>query len=296
MDVRMLFGPLSAWVLKLLRPPEIVLALDPTLCRDRLAVLAVSVVAHGSAIPVAWVAVRANEKGAWMPHWKPMLERLHAVVPKRTRVIVLADRGLQSTDLYDDICSLGWHPMFRLTRNGSWREKGLRQWTKLSSLPLGPGEYYVSCGHLFSTTPHACTLVAVWREGYDEPWLLMTDLSPSQCEGAFYGLRCWIEQGFRCAKSGGLRVERLRVEEPARAERIWLVVAVSLLWTHAVGAAPVPAECFAEGIRRRLSAHRRGWIRLLAGLIRGSPLQLPRRVRIRSHRVPSLAEIAKPPP
>ena len=65
LDVRLLFGPLLTWLLHLLRPPEIVLALDPTLCRDRLAVLAVAVVAHGCAIPVAWTAVRANEAGAW---------------------------------------------------------------------------------------------------------------------------------------------------------------------------------------------------------------------------------------
>src|SRR5690606_8549365 len=58
-DVRLSFGPLLAWALALLRPPELVLALDPTLCRDRLAVLTVAVAAHGAAIPVAWRAVRA---------------------------------------------------------------------------------------------------------------------------------------------------------------------------------------------------------------------------------------------
>ena len=256
LDVRLLFGPLLGWVLQLLRPPEIVLALAPTLCRDRLAVLAVAVVAHGCAPPhrggvdpVAWTAVRAGRAGAWMPHWLPMLERLHAVVPKRTRVIVLADRGLQSTDLFEAITALGWHPMIRLTEaklRGTWRERGAAAWTKLSALPLTPGAYYLGRGHLFSTKPHACTLVAVWREGFGAPWLLMTDLAPKRCERAFYGLRGWIEQGFRCAKSGGLRCERMRIEDPERAERVWLVMAVSLLWTHAVGAAPMEAECFAE--------------------------------------------------
>ena len=224
-----------------------------------------------------------------------MLERLYAVVPKRTRVIVLADRGLQSTDLFEVITALGWHPMIRLTCLGSWRERGAAAWTKLSALPLAPGAYYLGHGHLFSTKPHACTLVAVWREDFDAPWLLMTDLAPKRCERAFYGLRGWIEQGFRCAKSGGLRCERMRIEDPERAERVWLVVAVSLLWTHAVGAAPVEAECFAEGVRRSLSVHRRGWVRLLAGLVRGAPLALPPRVCFKSPRIPTLAEIARPP-
>lgn len=136
LDVRLSFGPLLAWVLRLLRPPEIVLALDPTLCRDRLAVLTVAVVAHGCAIPVAWKAVQANEPGAWMPHWEPMLARLRAVVPDRTRVVVVADRGLQSRTLFQEIAALGWHPVIRLTRLGTWREQGHSIWTKLSALPL----------------------------------------------------------------------------------------------------------------------------------------------------------------
>lgn len=295
LDVRLAFGPLLAWALRVLRPPELVLALDPTLCRDRLAVLTVAVVAHGCAIPVAWVAVRANEPGAWMPHWSPMLAALAAVVPRRTRVVVVADRGLQSTDLFAEIAALGWHPMIRLTRVGMWRERGAPRWTPLAALPLRPGEHYVMRGHLFATRPHACTLVAVWRLGFDAPWLLMTDLPPARCERAFYGLRCWIEQGFRCLKSGGLRCERMRVEEPARAERVWLVLSVSLLWTHAVGAAPEPAETVVDGVRRTLSAHRRGWIRLLAGALRGAPLRLPRRVSTAALRVPTLAETARPP-
>ncbi|MEM9999184.1 MAG: transposase [Bacteroidota bacterium] len=295
LEIQLVFGPLLRWALKLLRPPEVVLTLDPTLCRDRLAVLCVAVVAHGCAIPVAWTALRANEPGAWMPHWKPMLDRLHAVVPARTTVLVLADRGLQSPDLFAEIRALGWHPMMRLTRLGSWRERGAGGWTPLARMPLHPGESYVARGHLFSTKSLACTLVGVWREGFDAPWLLMTDLPPPRCERAFYGLRGWIEQGFRCAKAGGLRVERLRIEDPVRAERVWLVVAVSLLWTHAVGAAPIEGECFAEGFRRTLGVHRRGWLRLLGHVVRGGGLLLPRRVELAPYRVMTLAEIARPP-
>ena len=295
LDVRLAFGPLLAWALALLRPRQIVRALDPTLCRDRLAVLTVAVVAHGCAIPVAWKAVRANEPGAWMPHWHPMLARLRAVVPDGTRVVVVADRGLQSRTLFAEVAALGWHPMIRLTRVGTWRERGRKAWTTLSALPLRPGEHYVARGHLFSTRVHACTLVAVWRSDLDAPWLLMTDLPPRQCRRAFYGLRSWIKQGFRCAKSGGLRCGRSRITEPARAERVWLVVAVSLLWTHAVGAVPEAAERIVDGARRRLSVHRRGWLRLLGCLARGAPLLLPKRVPRRPAPIPTLAQMARPP-
>ena len=309
LDVRLCFGPLLVWALRLLRPREIVLALDPTLCRDRLAVVAVALVVHGSAIPVAWVARKANTEGTWMPEWAPMLARLHAALPERTRVTVLADRGLASTALFGEICALGWHPVMRLPRVGSFRADGERQWTRLGALALRPGQYIVARGHLFASRRHACTLVAIWRHGYDEPWILMTDLSPRRCERPLYGLRCWIEQGFRCLKSGGLRCERLRITDGARAERVWLVLAVSLLWTHALGAMPEPDERGSEhgseragadvglitGVRRRLGAHRRGWVRLLGALVRGVSLPLPRRVRWRAAPLLTLAEIVRPP-
>lgn len=294
-DVRLAFGPLLAWVLHLLRPRELVLALDPTLCRDRLVVLTVAVVAHGCALPVAWTALRANVPGAWMPYWPTMLAHLQAVVPKKTRVVVVADRGLQSTELFHEIRALGWHPMMRLTRQGSWRERGQKAWPKLSALPVTPGSYYVGRGHLFTTRPHACTLVVLWRVGFDEPWFLMTDLPPRRCQKAFYGLRCWIEQGFRCAKSGALRCERMRIEDPERAERVWLVVSVSLLWTHVVGVSAAEGERLFDGERRVLGVHRRGWLRVLASLIRGAALVLPqRRVRV-AEPIPTLAQLARPP-
>lgn len=294
LDVRLSFGPLLAWALRLLRPREIVLALDPTLCRDRLAVLTASLVVHGCAVPVAWTALRANEPEAWMPYWKPMLVRLRASVPRSVRVVVVTDRGLQSRDLFRQIAELGWHPVMRLTRLGSWRERG-GNWTRLAALPLSPGQYYVARGHLFSTKLHRCTLVAVWRAGFEVPWLLTTDLPPARCQKAFYGLRSWIEQGFRCAKSGGLRCERLRIDDPARAERVWLVLSVSLLWTHAVGAEPEASERLVEGVRRRLGVHRRGLVRLLGALARGEALPLPKRVSFRAAPILTLAEAARPP-
>ena len=186
LDVRDSFAPLLRWAVWLLRPREVVLALDPTLCRDRFAVLAVSLVVHGCAVPVAWTIVRANEPGAWMPHWQPMLARLKDAVPAR-RVVVLTDRGLQRRELFAEIQALGWTPVMRITRNGTWRARGANGWTALSALAVQPGEYFVGEGDLFSTRPHRCTLVVVWRLGFDEPWLLMTDLPPQRCVKAFYG-------------------------------------------------------------------------------------------------------------
>lgn len=304
LDIKTCFAPLLHWILSLYRAEELILALDVTLCRDRLAVISLSVVFRGSALPVAWKILPANETGPWMSHCMALVEQLSGVVPETMPVLVLCDRGLQSRRLFKAIVAQAWHPMIRLTRQGQWREQGSSTWYSLSKLLASPGRYYVGEGHLFKTEPFACTLVALWEEGYAAPWLLMTDLAPQRCHGPFYGLRCWIEQGFRVLKAGAYHCERLRVEAPDRAERIWLVMAVSLVWTHAIGgtraAAEEPrglSEVFQQGMRRALSVHRSGWIVLLVSAIRGDALPLPELLyaAARPGLPPEIVAVVKPP-
>ena len=80
-----------------------------------------------------------------------------------------------------------------------------------------------------------CTLMACWEEGYDEPWFLVTDLDPDQAEGLWYGMRSWIEGGFKLLKSGGWQWQATRMTDPDRVERLWLVLAVATRYVLAVG-------------------------------------------------------------
>jgi len=42
-------------------------------------------------------------------------------------------------------------------------------------------------------------LLARWDEGYEEVWLVVTDLAPEQATVVWYGMRSWIEGGFKGA-------------------------------------------------------------------------------------------------
>lgn len=286
LDVAACFAPLMAWVLRLWPHGQIALALDPTLCRDRFVCLAVSLVYDGGSIPLAWKILPANQKGAWAKHWPPLLRPVRNGLPESVRVIVLADRGLYARRLYRQICRLGMYPLMRLTKLGQWRERGHTRWYALPELLPGAGYYYRGRGAMFKTRRHRlrCTLVALWEEAYDEPWYLITNLAPDACEGAYYGLRTWIEQGFRCVKSYGFEWEHSRVREPGRMERLWLVYAVSLLWTQAV-AGQIEAQAQLAmtlglgrselGGMRRVSRFRLGLVLILLALIQGQALPLP---------------------
>ena len=97
-----------------------------------------------------------------------------------------------------------------------------------------PGHSCVAAGTAFGPG-RRCTLVAVWGAQMAAPWILLTDQPPAAVSLQVYGLRVWIEQGFRLLKREGWKWHRTRRLDPARVDRHWLVMAVATLQVLAHG-------------------------------------------------------------
>lgn len=279
------FEPLLSWVLSRWQGRQLALALDATSLGDRLVVLAVSVVYRGVAIPVAWQVMMGNQPGRWKPEWLRLLRLLHRAIPPEMTVIVLSDRGISRPWLFRRICRLGWHPLLRITRNGTFQPEGQAHYHPLSHFAPSPGICWQGQGRLYQTQRFPCTLICRWEAGYDHPWLLITDLAPHQADACWYGLRAWIEQGFKFTKRAGWQWHRSRITQPDRAARMWLVIAVATLWLVGVGGWAEDEALLAtfptlEGQLipqvslqpRQFSVFRRGWIKLLVTLLNHQPL------------------------
>ena len=235
-DVRTCFAPLLRWILSLWSGKHLALAIDVTNLGDRFHVLCVSVVVCGNAIPVAWKVLRGGVKDPWNPYWQTLLQHLKKAIPDDWTIIVLSDRGLESAWLFKVIVNLGWHPLMRVKKGGKFKPKGWRRFYGLSELVKSVGDSFYAEGRAYAGEDMACTLLARYAEGYDEPWFILTDLPPETADAVWYAMRAWIEQGFKIIKGGGLDWEKTRMEDPARVERLWLVMAVATLWVVAVGA------------------------------------------------------------
>ena len=277
------FAPLLGWVLAWWPGEALPLALDATYLRDRLVVLSVSVLYRGTAIPVAWHVAAANRPGAWLGPALGLLAALAPAAPPGRTVLLLADRGLWSGRLWDELRRLGWHPLLRVRPDATFRPLGGKRAAAAGLLP-GPGHAWVGAGTAFKHrgARRDGTLVAVWEAGQAEPWLVLTDLAPADVGPAWYGLRAWAELGFRALKRLGWHWERTRRTDPERVARHWLVLAVATLWAVAVGtreedaarlgrapanlrsALPPPPGLFA----RAVSVFARGVVRLRWQLLR----------------------------
>jgi hypothetical protein len=281
------FAPLLGWVLSWWTGTQLALAIDATSLGTRFVVLAVSVVDRGCAIPVAWTVLPADRPRAGRREWLRMLRLLRPAVPAGFTVIVRADRGLYARWLYRRIVRLGWHPFLRVNAGGTFRPTGAARSAPLWSFAAAGGAW-AGTGTAFQGPDRrlSCTLLVRWAEGCAAPWLLLTDLPPAAADAGWYGLRAWIEQGFKLAKRGGWPWQRTQMTDPDRAARLWLAVAVATLWLVSIGgvaddAIPAstlpplpnaPARTRRATTLRLVSVIRRGYALWLAALLNDQPL------------------------
>lgn len=238
-EVTSCFAPLLRWVIAIWDPSsrQIALAIDASTLGQRFTILTISVLVRGCAIPVAWRIVQARRAGAWRPHWEELFSHLSGAIPADWTVIVLADRGLYARWLFTTIQSLGWHPYLRINRQGQYRPLGSSSFRPLTQVITRVGQAWAGVVTCFATKNRHldCTLLARWDAPYRDPWLIVTDLPPAVADVAWYGLRAWIECGFKDSKRGGWHWEQTKMTNPARAERLWLALALATLWTVSVG-------------------------------------------------------------
>lgn len=229
LDVSICWGPWLAWILDGWEGKQLAVAFDATSLGNRFVVLAVSVLYRGCAVPVAWKVLKAQTKHAWKPEWLRLLEQFKTRVPSRWTVLVLTDRGLYAKWLYRAIVEVGWHPFLRVNVGGTFRPEGERLWKPFLELCPNVGARWQGRGVAYrgAKTQLRCTLLAYWGEGHEDPWLILTDLPPGSAEACWYGLRAWIERGFKYSKRSGLQWQHTRMDDPERAERLWMAIALA---------------------------------------------------------------------
>lgn len=292
-DVSQSFVPLLRWILSWwpVNEKRLALAMDATSLGQSLVVLVISVVYRGCAIPIAWRVLPALQKGSWKEPWLDLFSHFQGMLPEDWVVIVLADRGLYAKWLWEAIRKCQWHPFLRINRRFFFRPHEGSEFTALSLAFHQPSCTWSGTGTCFKVHSIQATLLVQWEEGFEEPWLILTDLAPQQALPCWYGLRVWIECGFKHIKSAGWQWQYTRMVDPQRATRFWLPIAVATLWVLSVGGeadANLPASSLEALPQTHIARHRtptrpssrllscfhRGLLIILSSLIAHRPFPL----------------------
>jgi hypothetical protein len=268
---------LSRWVLTSLpdSTEEIVLIVDETSLAEHVRVMALCLAYQGRAIPLCWESYPANSNRSQLQVITNLLERVQRAMPPGRIVIVEADRGIGcSSDLLKVIVRLGWHYLVRVQKTlhlrlGEGEEETEVPFSALlakegDALPLCFGKAFKKAGWL------SCGILGCFESGCKDAWCLLTNYPGATCVG--YALRMWVEASFRDLKSNGWQWQRSRVRDSVRVGRLWLLMAVSVVFALSLG---TQAACcgklhreVARGTVRSRSVFVLGW-RLFLAILRG---------------------------
>jgi len=192
---------------------------------SRFGMLAVRLVYRERAIPLAWACYRPGEAPAPLPTLaRRLIAEVAAVVPPDAHVVLLTDRGLSWPTLLDRCRQLGWSFLGRVQRTTRVRAPDGHT-GPIGALAPRPGTRWRGPVRAFRKAGwRDLNVVAVWRRGDDQPWLLLTDLAPDWVRCAQYRHRMDVEESFRDDKSSGFDWDHSRVREPAHMDRLLLAL------------------------------------------------------------------------
>jgi hypothetical protein len=240
-----------------------VLVLDDTQQTSHCTLSTLALAYAGRALPLAWSRWSGRLHGTYWQQIDALFEQAQRILPPQVQPVVLADRGLASPKLIQLIQQRGWDFLVRVQRDTtlrprpSWRAPRVH----LGELVQRPGAQSVLLdGWVFGHHSVWAHTAAVWRCGYQEPWLLVSNLDLSAGLADLYAQRMHVEALFRDAKSGAFEWELSRVLRADRAQRLLLALMLAVLCAVLLGEASIRAgEIPAYGRRlRAVSLVRRG--------------------------------------
>jgi len=202
----------------------------------RFGMLALRLVYRERAIPLAWVCYRSGEAPASFPVLiGRLVDEVAAALPPDARVVLMTDRGLSWPALLDRCHRLGWSFLCRVQRQTRVQVADAHART-IGDLAPRPGTRWRGHGRAFLKAGwRDLGLVAVWRRGDEQPWLLVTDLPPAWVRCTQYRHRMDAEESFRDDKSSGFDWDASRVRDPAHMDRLLLVLQLAALFVLAQG-------------------------------------------------------------
>lgn len=260
--VRSLYVPLVMAAISNWQEQRLYLALDTTVLWNRFCIIHLSVVCCGRAIPFLWKVKEHKSATVAFGEYKLMLRLAHRLLSNYPDIMLLADRGFANHELMSWLQDISWHYCLRLPCDVNLHGPR-RHPIELMYLWPAKGEavFYHNVG-LWLDGECRCNIVLANVKGVKEPWAVITDEEPSLQTLWQYGLRFRVEELFLDSKSGAFELEESRIRDSKSLERLYLVVALAILFATSQGMAVQ-----IEGLRAQVDPHwKRGLSYLKIGL------------------------------
>ena len=99
LQVNDLYGPIIQEALAEWGTNTLSLALDTSMLWDQYCLIRISVIYRGRAVPLVWDVITHGRSSVTFTTYRPWLDKALTLLPSRSQVIFLADRGFANTEL-----------------------------------------------------------------------------------------------------------------------------------------------------------------------------------------------------
>ena len=260
--VKSLYLPLVMAAMSSWNGRKVYLALDTTVLWNQYCMIHLSVICGGRAVPFLWKVIEHKSSTVAFGEYKTMLRLSHRLLSAYPNVMLLADRGFANHQLVSWLRTSQWHYCLRLPCDVTIH-RARRHPIELKYLYPSKSEA-VLYRHIGLWLDGECrtNLVLANVKGVKEPWAVITDEEPTLQTLWQYALRFRIEELFLDSKSGAFQLEESKIRHPQALERLYLVVALALLFATVHG---MTVEL--KGLRTQVDPHwERGLSYLKIGL------------------------------
>ena len=197
--------------------------------------LMVTVAFRRRAIPIAWTWVRKSRGHSSAAKQVALLAYVERLIPAKTPVLLVGDSEFGSVEVIRQVETWKWRYVLRQKANHKVK---LREsdWQPFGDLIDKPGQSnWLGRGLLTFKHAYPTHLLARWKKGEKEPWLLATNLSAQRETLAAYRRRMWIEEMFGDMKGHGFDLESTHLRHFLRLSRLTLAIALLYVWLISMG-------------------------------------------------------------
>jgi hypothetical protein len=227
--------PIAKRVLaSLSKSQPLMILMDRSMINDTLNLLWISVGFMGRSLPLGWVLV-PHEGNSDLRLQQKILKWLKEVLPERAKVRIVADREFHSVHLAEWIeKELELDYVLRL-KIGTFVEID-GEVMKISELAVrGESHQFQNVKITKSeNVTYRTNLTVHWAAAEEEPWALATNIEKEESIKV-YGKRYWIEEMFSDHKSRGLNLEKTRLVDADRIQKLLVAVTLAYLWLMQIG-------------------------------------------------------------
>jgi len=161
--------------------------------------------------------------------------------------LLVGDSEFGAMEVIRQLQAWKWGYVLRQKANHQVKLAERGGWQSFGAVIHKPGQsIWLGRGLLTGKYAHPVNLLARWKAGEDEPWLLATNLPSRQAALKAYGRRMWIDEMFGDLKGNGLdpsglsplgrSLESTHLRHFARLSRLTLAVVLLYVWLVSMGA------------------------------------------------------------